>query len=274
MSIKRRLRTPVSRFLHRPFVRRRLERLPVARRFYRGWARTHPIDLLYGVDTSGMVPVTDLRVDPALASHMSPYAGSQPSIIRGAIATLPDLAEHCFIDLGCGKGRPLLVASEFPFRRIVGVELAPDLVTVARANAASIRRHFPERPAIELVQDNAARFRLPAGKVVLFCYHSFDAEIFAQVVDAIEEGLAGPVEHLFVIYYNPVWGDLLDRSPVLKRWYAGTLPYHSSELGFGPDREDSVVIWQSVRNAYARNHAGSDRRIQTNASRGHVELVR
>lgn len=145
MSIKVRLRASASSFLHRPQTRQLLERTPLGSRFYKGWSRTHPIDRLYGIDTSGFVSVERLHVDPNLKHHMLPYAGSRPSIIRRAIASLPELDGYSFVDLGCGKGRPLLVASEFPFRHVVGVELSPDLCDIARKNATSIHRRFPER---------------------------------------------------------------------------------------------------------------------------------
>jgi SAM-dependent methyltransferase len=273
MVLINRTRACVARTLQRPRIRRILERLPLSRRHYTGWRRTHPFDQTYGVETSGADQVTEFQVDPALARHMSPYAGSQPSIIRRAIAALPIVREATFIDLGCGKGRPLVVASEFPFRRIIGVELAPHLVSIARTNAAIVRRRFPERPIIEIVEDDATRFHWPDGKLVLFCYNSFDAEFVDKLVSSLERALTGSIEHLFVVYYNPVWGALFDGSSAFQRWYAATLAYDVAELGFGPDQWDSVVIWQSVRNAYPRRDVETDGRIQTDASSQHVELV-
>jgi len=273
MSTKSQLRIIASRIFHHRHTRKMLERVPLARNLYHGWERTHPFDRRHGIDTSGMMPVTQMGLDPATARHMMPYAGSQPSIVRRAIALLPNQEDYCFVDLGCGKGRPLLVASEFAFRRILGVELSADLVAVANANAAKMRRRFPARPPIELIEGNAAHFRLPDGKVVLFFYHSFDAELMVELINRAVNSLAGPVEHLFVIYYNPVWGGLLDASPALRRWYAGTLPYDATEIGFGPDHEDTVVIWQSIRGAYPSNLPQDHRRIVKNPSRLQAELV-
>jgi SAM-dependent methyltransferase len=267
MSSKSRLRAVASRLLHSRSARKLLERIPLARNFYHGWERTHPFDRRFGIDTSGIVPVEKMGLDATVARHMLPYAGSQPSIVRRAIATLPELADYCFVDLGCGKGRPLLVASEFSFRRIIGVELSRDLVASARRNVAAVRRRFPGRPAIEVIEDNVARFRLPDGKVVLFFYHSFDADLMVDLINRAVNSLAGPVDHLFVIYYNPVWGELLDSSPAFRRWYAGTLPYDPSEIGFGPDREDTVVIWQSVRGAYPQSQDVPDYRIVNSPAR-------
>src|SRR6266487_940212 len=38
-----------------------------------------------------------------------------------------DLSAFTFVDLGSGKGRALLIASMYPFARIVGVEVQPEL---------------------------------------------------------------------------------------------------------------------------------------------------
>jgi hypothetical protein len=57
-----------------------------------------------------------------------------------------------------------------------------------------------------------------------------------------------------------VCGDLFDNSPKLSRWFAASLPYDRAELGFGPDIEDSVVIWQGVPNRRPAR-PGAHRRI-------------
>ena len=54
---------------------------------------------------------------------------------------------------------------------------------------------------------------------------------------------------------------VLDAPPVFTRWYADTLQYDESELGFGPDTEDSIVIWKSVDGAGATPHPHAERPI-------------
>lgn len=133
-------RAPVVRTLfYHPAVRRRIQVWPGFRRFYgSGWELRHPFDREYHTDTSGFVPSDRLESSPHDSKKRNIYAGSQPSIIRLALNTLPALPECTFIDLGCGKGRPLLVASEYPFRSVIGVELSPSLVLDARKNAATL----------------------------------------------------------------------------------------------------------------------------------------
>jgi hypothetical protein len=50
-----------------------------------------------------------------------------------------------------------------------------------------------------------------------------------------------------VVIINPVWGAVFDASSSLKRAHALTIPYAATEIGFGPDESDSVVIWTDRR---------------------------
>jgi SAM-dependent methyltransferase len=153
--------------------------------------------------------------------------------------------ESCtFVDLGCGKGRALLVATEFPFRAILGVELSPRLARIARRNAALIGQRHPQRTAVSVAVGDASVFPLPEGDLVIFLYHPFDAELMALVVAGIERALAAERRSVYVIYYNPVAGRCFDASSQLRRRFARTLPYDAVERGFGPDEDDVVVIWQ------------------------------
>lgn len=249
------------RALYHSSIKRRLERIPFVRRIYAGWGRTHPIDVYYGIDTSGFVPAEAIHPDQSLTKKIIPYAGSQPGIVRTALSTIPNPGEYTFVDIGCGKGRVTIVASEFGFRKIIGVELSSDLVRVARANAEKVTRQYPDRPPIEIVEGDATRFPFPGGKVVVFMYHPFGRELMSQLRSTLESHIASSIEHIFIVYQNPVHGELFDAVPALTRWFAQTVPYDESEVGFGPDLEETVVIWQSAQRAHQSPHAGRERRI-------------
>jgi len=227
-------------------LRKLLARLPLLRRLAGAasadnWTRPHPFDIAHGTDTSGFVSTSKLkRSTPRKVRAQSlPYAGSQPSIVRAALAALPRLDAFTFVDLGCGKGRPLLVAAEFPFRRLVGVELSASLADTARANAALIAPGAP----LEIVTGDAGLFALPEGDVVVFLYNPFGDEVIAKVAAAVEAALARARRTIFVVYYNPVFGHRFDSAPSLRRHIARTFPYAPEELGFGPDTEDPVIVW-------------------------------
>jgi SAM-dependent methyltransferase len=239
-------------------VRHVCTRVPLLRAVYTGCLRRHPFDLQYGIDTSGLVDALPSKLDQRLAGQLNPYMGSQPSIIRRALDTLGDVTGYTFVDIGCGKGRPLIVASEYPFANVLGFDIGADLVKTANANGATIAKRFPTRPPIRAIHADVTDMVVPSGNIVLFLFNPFGPELIATLLRKLEASLAsGVVEHLFVVYDNPVCGDIFDASRSLQRWFAEMLAYAPHELGFGPLEREGVVIWQSVRGA--RHDAFADR---------------
>ncbi|MEP7116149.1 MAG: class I SAM-dependent methyltransferase [Acidobacteriota bacterium] len=246
-------------------VRAVLGRVRFVRRIYIGWIRTHPYDDANGVETRSTLAARRGTSHDAGGERALPYGGSQPSIVRTALASLPDRERYAFVDLGCGKGRPLIVASEFSFSHLLGVELSPDLASVARRNAAIVAARHPERTPIAIQIGDATAVTAPTDRVAFFMYHPFDRDLVADLIRNLERQLAGGLRHAFLLYYNPVHGEVVDLSPHFERWSAATLPYADDELGFGPDLSDTLVIWQSRPPLYpARRDA--ERSIVVHAS--------
>jgi SAM-dependent methyltransferase len=235
----------ISSIIRRDSVRRKIEKIPGGNLLYgSGWDRIHPFDRYHGTDTSGVVTAKKLPTNEAARVHAIDYAGSQPHVLRLALAQLPPLDSYTFLDLGCGKGRALLVASEFSFRDIIGVELSSPLAQITKRNAAIISRRFPRRTPVGIAVGDASNYPLPSGNLVIFLYNPFRAELIANVVAGVEAALAAESRSIYVIYYNPIAGHCFDASPHLCRRFAKMLPYAERELGYGPDQEDPVVIWQ------------------------------
>lgn len=266
-SHRQRLKKLIRRFTLFPPVWKTIAKIPGARNVIypgkSGMFRKHPIDRLYGIDTSGFVNVEAIQSSGEMQQSIHPYVGSQPSVVRAALKTLGAVGDYTFIDLGCGKGRVLAVASEFSFQEIYGVELSSQLAAKARSNAAAMAMRLPHRPHVAIAETNVTSFVLPPGKLVLFNFHAFGAEIVAQVVSKLEAALAAETPHIFFVYYNPVHAESFDASPAFQRYSAGNLPYDPSELGFGftGSTEDAVVIWQSVQGAVLPPQTGADREI-------------
>jgi hypothetical protein len=165
----------------------------------------------------------------------------------------------------------LLVASEYPFRSLIGVELSSSLVLAARKNAARLGRRYAQRPPIVIEHFDAAQFSIPAGNAVIFLYNPFGEEVIVRVIAHIEEAVAVGGRAIFVIYYNPVHGHAFDASPSLNRYFAANVPYSAEELGYGPDIADSIVIWQAGGPMHA--HANADAKIKITVPGFRAELA-
>lgn len=163
-------------------------------------------------------------------------------------------------DLGCGKGRSLVVASELPFRKIVGIEIAPDLAKTARVNAAVVDKRFPRRTLIEVTTGDASLAPLPEGDLVIFLYHSFGENLLRHLVTRLVE--AAPGRTIFFVYENPAYGRLLDAAPGFSRWFAEMVPCDPVERGYAPNDSEAIVIWRSGGDVSQAELLGCQARIE------------
>jgi SAM-dependent methyltransferase len=249
----------VSRVVYRSSVRHLLVRVPAIRSIYWDcWDRTHPFDVRYGTDTSGSSPNGGQITGEPVDIHAHGYAGSQPGVMRKVIAMLPGVAQCTFLDLGCGKGRPLLVATEFPFKDIVGVELSSAFVQIARSNAERIANHYSGRRRVRIEVGDATEYPIPSGDVVLFMYNPFDETMIRKMAARVEAALALESRRVFVVYINPRFGGWFDAVPSLRRRFTGQIPCAREELGFGTVGEEWVTVWQGGRDYLSASGAGNE----------------
>jgi len=206
----------------------------------------HAIDIAYEIDTGGVIHWDRIGANSSSGLYVHPFVSSQPSIIRQALRLLPDCGGFTFVDLGAGKGRALVVASEFAFRRIVGVELSSDLVAVIAQNARVVAERYPQRPKIEAVLSDVADYRLPDEPLVLFMYNPFFGPLMQRVVQAIERSLRNCPRDLHVVYVKPNMDRMFDRSPLLAKYFDGELAREESEAAQVGWEKQRVAIWRSV----------------------------
>ena len=151
--------------------------------------------------------------------------GYAPVPIRFGTSILAGLdiryEDYVFIDFGAGKGRMLFLASEFPFRRIVGVEYSPDLHETLDRNLRTYRNPAQRCHDLQGVLQDAAQFELPPEPLVLFFHHPFDEPIFRQVIARIERSLDEMPRDIRVVYFDPICGDLFERSRHFQRLQHG-----------------------------------------------------
>jgi SAM-dependent methyltransferase len=147
---------------------------------------------------------------------------------------LRDPSPFTFIDLGCGKGRTLLLAAEHGYGHVVGIELDPGLAGTARRNIVAYKDAFPQQAAtIELFEADAAQYVFPAVPSVVFLFNPFGVDTLRAVVGRIEQSLTQSPRPLVIVYYNPVHHALLDNRPALRRAVRATgwIAYATEECG-------------------------------------------
>lgn len=167
--------------------------------------------------------------DRLLGIFHSPYQPTESGLFREMLGALQeqsqsDLHDFIFIDLGSGKGRTLLMASDYPFRRILGVELLPALHQAAQQNLSQHRRESQKCFELEAICADASEFSFPAEPTVLYLFNPFPESGLRRVIASLEQSLREHPRAVYVLYHNPLLELVLSESATLKKIF-GTHQY-------------------------------------------------
>jgi SAM-dependent methyltransferase len=167
------------------------------------------------VDTTG---ATVSWRDRLLGLLHSPYQPTDPALFVEMLASLAiDFRDFTFIDIGSGKGRTLLMASDYPFRRIIGIELLPELHRVARENIAKYKSDSQRCFAIEPICGDAREFVFPLEPTVVYLFNPLPEAGLVQLLANLEQSLREHPRPLIAIYHNPVLEHVLANNKWLKK---------------------------------------------------------
>lgn len=196
----------------------------------------HPFDARFGTDTGGLIPGSELKTGTPADRFVTAYYAVAPSILRTLLelwqlrCELPcPLTRYTFLDLGCGKGRALILAAENPFQEVVGIELNPSLAAIARANlAAAASRSDPLAP-IRLIEGDALATPLPAAPLVLFLFHPFEAPALRRLLRILQAHAADHPGKVDILYVNAEHAAVLDRNSAFTLLWQGRVPMSTED---------------------------------------------
>ena len=208
----------------------------------------HPFDRKFGTDTGGYLPPEELVTGLVHDALNYGYSAIAPSVFREALRrwteTLPVVSgrieAYSFVDVGAGKGRAILLAAEQPFRKVIGVELNPDLAGIARRNVGlSFER---SKARIRVVQEDAANFRWPRGPLLVYLYNPFDCSLIEQIaanLAAAGKSGRGPVD---LLYVNPTCAHVLTAKSFFKHLWTTRIVMDAADHKADPYGTDSDMV--------------------------------
>src|SRR5579863_3021354 len=155
----------------------------------------------------------------------SPYQPTESALFHEMLDALReqtrcDFRDFTFLDLGSGKGRTLLMASDYPFRHIVGVELFPALHQAAQDNLGKYRSESQKCFALESICGDATEFPFPDEPTVLYLFNPFPEAGLRRMIANLEQSLLTHPRIVYVLYHNPLLEHVLSESTGLGKWLA------------------------------------------------------
>lgn len=158
-------------------------------------------DRRLGIDTlrGGELPAEGLTDNTYHNYHFTSYRSFREAMSRAGIVP----GESVLLDYGAGKGRVVIFAAEYPFRRVIGLEISPELAGLARRNVERARPKLRCR-SIDLVTADATACAVPDDVTHFYLYNPFHGHVLDAVMQRIRESLDRRPRHIRMIFKNPV----------------------------------------------------------------------
>ena len=210
----------------------------------------HPFDRKYGTDTSGYLGPEDLVNGRANDALNHGYSAIAPSVFHEACRrwreTLPAMSgrteAYSFVDVGAGKGRALLLASELPFRKVIGVELDEELSRIAQRNIVRWSRVAHPEAKIRVFQQDAAKFRWPRTPLLVYMYNPFACSLVAQMAENLAAVAISGSRLVDLLYVNPTCTDTLATQGLFVRIWTARIPMDEADQKADPYGTSSDLV--------------------------------
>jgi SAM-dependent methyltransferase len=138
---------------------------------------------VHGTETSKEVSLWQLRIPHPHAKLGGHYQATSPQSFLEACRCLPAEAKSfSFVDIGCGKGRILILAKECGFQKVTGVDLSAELLETARANLDKLGMRD-----VELENCSATDYAFGDSPLVVFMFNPFGPPLLAELLDKVAE---------------------------------------------------------------------------------------
>lgn len=167
-------------------------------------------------DSDGIVAVGD-QYKQISGEKIVRYMPTLYNMIRGAIEMLQEEQSSLnFVDLGCGKGRVLFTAMQYPFAKVMGLELFEELAVSAKENLAKLPAEHVKARSHEVVVTDATLYQFAAANTAVYCFDSFEMETKKKILDNLYHDV---VSKGYRLYFLNVTGstELLENTSWLKK---------------------------------------------------------
>jgi SAM-dependent methyltransferase len=142
-------------------------------------------DRRYGVRTCGYLTLDQTGFTASRLRDATNYSPTNGWAVRRMFREwqLPHTAR--FADLGSGMGRTCLLAAEYGFASVTGVELAPELCAIARANLQTCRWPQGRRAEVTILHRDALDYCADTEDDVFYMFRPFSADFLRQILDRL-----------------------------------------------------------------------------------------
>jgi SAM-dependent methyltransferase len=163
----------------------------------------------YGISTFYPVALSKLKIINGDTGKASPYEAANYYLLEKLFTAFRKISNAgSLIDLGCGKGRVLVVAAYFGFTNITGIDFATELCEEASANMKKLYQKFPG-VKWKVINDNVTSYNIAPGDSVFFLFNPFTEEIIKIFLEKLENSCRQFPRTTWFLYASPLHKEIL-----------------------------------------------------------------
>jgi len=186
-------------------------------------------ELRYGTDTLRTVNKEALNASSENQPEAEYYCPTRGRAFRKLLLKCAVPRDRTFVDLGAGKGKVLLLAARYGFKRVVGVEFSPELYRIAQENAKKYGQHLSSRSTINIVLSDVVNYPIQDDECVFFMFNPFGASVMRRIAKNISTSLDRTPRRIWIIYGHPTHRNVLEAADLqlieLARYVYGPIAF-------------------------------------------------
>ena len=170
-------------------------------------------DGCFGTDTGSIREQLELPevVSTERMQFSARYHPTPTRVFKSMLKLLPKYGighkDYVFIDIGAGAGRNLMLASEYPFKKITGVEISSYLCQKAKENIERYNAVSQKPCDARIICTDVLDFTLPEEDTILYFWEPFTNEIMSRFLPRIEERIRDHSVKYVLIFFGRTYLD-------------------------------------------------------------------
>jgi SAM-dependent methyltransferase len=176
-----------------------------------------PYDSKYGVKTKGLVRLDGLEIT---SDNKTRNTGFRPTRVRPLKKLLNSLEfprNSVFVDLGCGKGRALVIAAEYGFKKVVGVEFSSVLCKEAKKNLSTYLQKQEIDLEYEIIESDVCDYENKDDENIFYLFDPFDDVVLSRVLKNLDLSIEKKKRKIWLIYNNPTFRTVIEKQGNYKK---------------------------------------------------------
>lgn len=196
----------------------------------------------YQIDTIRIDNLQHQKIKSNNLKHASIYQATNYFIIAKAFEFLRnDNANHYIVDFGCGRGRVLVVAAFYGFKKITGIDFGESLCREAELNIEKIKPLFPQTN-FEIICDDAVNYSIENDTNVFFFFNPFDEIVMLQIVKNILSSLKKNARKIYIVYINPLHKEIFLSAGFQEEYFFRKMQYLEFVILSKELEEDNILL--------------------------------